>query len=77
MKLQSGEVAVVVRRPTSGIHPLVATVSDRQGKPSPDTRRRDTATPEFGISDPLTVASACLRVLPLRVCGLIAGGPSD
>jgi HD-GYP domain-containing protein (c-di-GMP phosphodiesterase class II) len=71
--LQSGEVAVVIRRAASGTHPLVATLSDRQGRPVADTHRRDTAEAGCAIQGPLTDAKPYARVLPDRVYGWIAG----
>jgi HD-GYP domain-containing protein (c-di-GMP phosphodiesterase class II) len=71
--LQSGEVGVVIRRPVSGTHPTVATLSDKQGRPVADTQRRDTATPGFGIQGPLADAKPFPRVLPDRVYGWIPG----
>ena len=71
--LKSGEVGVAIRRPATGTHPLVATLSDRDGRPSGQTHRRDTAQPEFTIQGPLQDAKAFPRVVPERVYGLIAG----
>ena len=71
--LRSGEVGVAIRRPAAGTHPLVATLSDRQGKPNGQTNRRDTAQAEFGVQGPLQDAKAFPRVLPERVYGWIAG----
>jgi len=72
VQLQSGEIGVVVRRPAAGPHPLVATLSDKKGKPSGETHRRDTAQPEFAVVGPLQDAKAFPRVLPERVYGVIA-----
>jgi HD-GYP domain-containing protein (c-di-GMP phosphodiesterase class II) len=71
--LQSGEVAVVTRRPTSGTNPIVATLSDKQGRPVPNTHRRDTAEAGLGIAGPLADAKPFPRVLPDRVYGWIPG----
>jgi HD-GYP domain-containing protein (c-di-GMP phosphodiesterase class II) len=71
--LQSGEVAVVIRRPASGTHPVVATLSDKQGRPVADTHRRDTAEAGLGIQGPLADAKPFPRVLPDRVYGWIPG----
>ncbi len=73
VSLQSGEVAVVIRRAVSGTHPVVATLSDKQGRPVPDTRRRDSAEAGFGIQGPLADSKAFARVLPDRVYGWIPG----
>jgi HD-GYP domain-containing protein (c-di-GMP phosphodiesterase class II) len=71
--LKSGEAAVVVRRPASGTHPLVATLSERGGKPSLQTNRRNTAEPEFAVQGPLVDNKLFLRVLPERVYGFMTG----
>jgi hypothetical protein len=71
VQLKSGEIGVAIRRPAAGVHPLVATLSDRKGKPSGDTHRRDTAQPEFAVAGPLLDAKAFPRVLPERVYGLM------
>ena len=71
--LKSGEVGIVIRRPATGMHPLVATLSDKNGRPSAQTNRRDTAQPEFAIQGPLQDGTAFPRVVPERVYGLIAG----
>jgi HD-GYP domain-containing protein (c-di-GMP phosphodiesterase class II) len=73
VQLQSGEAAVVIRRPSSGTHPFVATLSDTQGRPVPGTQRRDTAAPGFGIQGPLAETKPFARVLPDRVYGWIPG----
>ena len=73
VQLASGEVAVSVRRPMKGTQPLVATLSDRNGKPIGQTHRRDTAQAEFAVTGPLQDAKAFARVLPERVYGWIAG----
>jgi HD-GYP domain-containing protein (c-di-GMP phosphodiesterase class II) len=71
VQLHSGEVGVVIRRPTSGTHPLVATLSDIRGQPITDTHRRNTAEAGLGIQGPLVDTKAYPRVLPDRVYGWI------
>jgi HD-GYP domain-containing protein (c-di-GMP phosphodiesterase class II) len=71
VQLQSGEIGVSIRRPAAGVHPLVATLSDRKGRPHGDTHRRDTSQPEFTVQAPLPDTPAFARVLPERVYGLI------
>ena len=71
VQLQSGEVAVVTHRPQAGRAAQVATLSNRQGQPSIDTHRRDTAPPEFAIRAAVTDGALFPRVLPERVYGLI------
>jgi HD-GYP domain-containing protein (c-di-GMP phosphodiesterase class II) len=73
VQLQSGEAAIVIRRPTSGTHPLAATLSDVKGQPVIATHRRDTAEAGFGIQGPLADTKPYLRVLPDRVYGWIPG----
>jgi HD-GYP domain-containing protein (c-di-GMP phosphodiesterase class II) len=73
VQLQSGEAAIVIRRPTSGTQPLVATLSDAKGQPMIATHRRNTAEPGFGILGPLADAKPYMRVLPDRVYGWIPG----
>jgi HD-GYP domain-containing protein (c-di-GMP phosphodiesterase class II) len=71
VRLHSGEVGVSIRRPAAGTHPLVATLSDKKGRPSGDTHRRDTSQPEFAVEGPLQDGTSFPRVLPERVYGLI------
>ena len=71
VQLQSGEVAVVSRRGKSGPAPMVATLSNKQGKPAVKTEHRDSAVPEFAISGPLMDARGFSRVLPERVFGMV------
>jgi HD-GYP domain-containing protein (c-di-GMP phosphodiesterase class II) len=71
LKLRSGEVAVAIRRPAAGTHPLVATLSDTSGRPSAQTHRRDSAQPEFHVEGPLVDAPGFARVLPERVYGIV------
>lgn len=73
VRLKSGEIGVSIRRPAAGTHPLVATLSDKNGRPSGETHRRDTAQPEFAVVGPLQDGTAFPRVVPERVYGLIAG----
>jgi HD-GYP domain-containing protein (c-di-GMP phosphodiesterase class II) len=71
VKLLSGEIAVSIRRPPAGTHPLVATLSDRNGRPSGETHRRNTADPEFGVEAPFAGSKEFARVMPERVYGLV------
>jgi HD-GYP domain-containing protein (c-di-GMP phosphodiesterase class II) len=73
VKLRSGEVAVSIRRPPAGTHPLVATLSDKSGRPSGETHRRDTAEPAFGVEAPMVATKDFLRIMPERVYGLVNG----
>jgi hypothetical protein len=73
VKLRSGEIAVAIRRPAAGTHPLVATLSDRNGRPSGETHRRNTAEPEFDVEAPVPGSREFARILPERVYGLVSG----
>jgi len=73
LQLCTGEVCVAIRRPAKGTQPLVATLSDRTGRPIGATHRRDTALPEFAVKGTVQDAKAFPRVLPERVYGWIAG----
>jgi HD-GYP domain-containing protein (c-di-GMP phosphodiesterase class II) len=73
VRLNSGEIGVAIRRPAAGTHPLVATLSDKNGRPIGETHRRDTAQPEFAVEGPPQDVTAFARVLPERVYGIIAG----
>jgi HD-GYP domain-containing protein (c-di-GMP phosphodiesterase class II) len=73
VKLHSGEIAVAIRRPAAGTHPLVATLSDRQGRPTGETHRRNTAEAGFGVETPLAPSKEFARILPERVYGLVGG----
>lgn len=73
VELKSGEIGVSIRRPLTGTQPLIATLSDKNGRPSGETHRRDTALPEFAVQGPPQNAAAFARVVPERVYGLIAG----
>jgi hypothetical protein len=69
--LRSGEIGVVIRRPASGPHPVVATLSDKTGRPSLQTQIRDTSLAEFTVLGPPADAKAFGRVLPDRVYGFV------
>ena len=72
VKLRSGEIAVAIRRPAAGTHPLVATLSDRNGKPCGETHRRNTAEPDYGVEAPLASSKEFARIMPERVYGLVS-----
>jgi len=50
---------------------LVATLSDRHGRPSGETHRRNTAEPDFGIAAALPASKDFARITPERVYGLV------
>ena len=60
VKLASGEVAVAVRRGTSGNTPIVSAVMNRQGDALGSPIRRDTAIPEHAVTG--LVPAQALRV---------------
>jgi hypothetical protein len=72
--LRSGEIGVAIRRPASGTHPVVATLSDKTGRPSLQTQIRDTSMAEFTVLGPPADVKPFGRVLPERVYGFIPGG---
>lgn len=71
VRLHSGEIGVAIRRAAAGPHPLVATLSDKNGKPTGETHRRNSAEAGFAIDGPVDAPNAFARVLPERVYGLI------
>jgi hypothetical protein len=73
VKLRSGEIAVAIRRPAAGTHPLVATLSDRNGRPSGETHRRNTAEPDYDVESPVAGSKEFARILPERVYGMVSG----
>jgi HD-GYP domain-containing protein (c-di-GMP phosphodiesterase class II) len=73
VRLHSGEVGVVIRRASSGPHPIVATLSDKNGKPAGETHRRDSSQTGFAIEGAAENAAAFSRIPPERVYGLMAG----
>ena len=73
VKLRSGEIAVSIRRPATGTHPLVATLSDRKGRPCGETHRRNTVEADFAIEAPVAATKDFARIVPERVYGLVDG----
>jgi hypothetical protein len=71
--LRSGEIGVAIRRPATGTHPVVATLSDKTGRPSLQTQIRDTSLAEFTVIGPPADFKLFGRVLPERVYGFVAG----
>lgn len=71
VQLASGETGVVARRAIAGRPLTVATLSDRKGRPIPETQQRDTSLPEFAVTGPLKDAAGLPRIPPERVYGLI------
>ncbi len=71
VQLKSGEVGVVARRPKTGTHPIVATLSNALGEPSTGSQQRDSADPQFAISSALLNPTRFQRILPERVYGML------
>jgi hypothetical protein len=69
VQLASGELAVVVRRSAGAKTPLVATITDAQGRPVTATHRRDTADNTYAIVGPAKDKSLVARMPPERVYG--------
>jgi HD-GYP domain-containing protein (c-di-GMP phosphodiesterase class II) len=72
VRLQSGELAVVVRRSGNVSTPEVASITDRKGQAVVNTVRRDTSQPEFAIVGAEPDRSLVQRLLPERLYGLAA-----
>lgn len=75
VKLNSGELAVVIKRSDNAKTPMVACITDASGKPIVSTSRRDTSMPEFAITGAVADKSMALRVPPERLYGfsLVSG----
>jgi HD-GYP domain-containing protein (c-di-GMP phosphodiesterase class II) len=71
VQLASGELGLVVRRGASAQAPLVAALTDGQGKPVLSTHLRDTAQPAYAIRRVGVDAKALQRVMPERLYGLV------
>lgn len=69
VQLADGELAIVVRRGTEARTPLVAAVTDTQGRSVTTTVQRDTAQPEFAITGPAADRALLMRVPPERLYG--------
>jgi hypothetical protein len=69
VQLKSGEQGLVMRRGSHANTPLVAVVTDHQGKPMPHTIQRDTALPEFSVTGPAPLNKAVARLPPERIYG--------
>ncbi len=71
VSLKSGEVAVVTRRHPTGPAPQVCTLSDTNGQPSVNSRRVDSADPQYAIVGPCLQVQQYPRVFPERVYGVL------
>lgn len=75
MKLASGELGVVTRRGAEARTPLVAAVTDAQGRSVTTTLHRNTAEPAFAITGTAADDKSPLsRVLPKRLYGYAQAG---
>jgi HD-GYP domain-containing protein (c-di-GMP phosphodiesterase class II) len=69
VQLKSGEMAVVVKRSANAKAPLVATLTDTQGRPIIATHRRDTADPQYAVTGAVVNKALVARLPPERVFG--------
>lgn len=71
VKLQSGELAVVVRRGADANKPLVACITDTLGQPVPSTVQRQTADTGYGIAGAVPDKSMVQKLPPERLYGMV------
>lgn len=71
VKLQSGELAVVVRRGADASKPLVACITDTQGQPVASTVQRQTADAGHGIAGAVPDKSLVQKMPPERLYGMV------
>jgi HD-GYP domain-containing protein (c-di-GMP phosphodiesterase class II) len=69
VKLASGETGVVMRRGSEARTPLVAAVTDAQGKAVTTTLHRDTSLSAYAITGPASDRGLLARVPPERLYG--------
>jgi hypothetical protein len=69
VKLQSGEIAVVMRRTDSVKCPLVASITDDHGRPTVHTVQRDTSQAPYTIVGPVADKALVARMPPERIYG--------
>jgi hypothetical protein len=69
VQLKSGEMAVVVKRSANAKTPVVATLTDTQGRPLIATHRRDTSDPQYAITGAVANKALVARLPPERVFG--------
>lgn len=71
MQLASGELGVVMRRGAEARTPLVAAVSDTQGRNVTHTLQRDTSDPAYAVTGTAAASDRNLltRVPPERLYG--------
>ena len=69
VKLASGEIAVVMRRSASAKCPIVAAITDFNGKPTVKTIQRDTSQAAYAIVGSVVDKSLVARMPPERIYG--------
>ena len=74
VRLKNGELAIVVRRASTGLAVQAVALQDARGKPVPGAPRRDTGQAEFVITAALPPheRGSLQRVLPEQVYGVLA-----
>ncbi len=71
VRLQSGELGVVMRRGPDTSKPLVACLTDAQGQPVPTTVQRQTSDPTFAVTGAVADKSLVLKLPPERLYGMV------
>lgn len=69
VRLASGEQGVVVQRTANAKAPIVAVITDTQGRPIVKTVRRDTGQPEWAIKTTVSDKAMLKRLPPERLFG--------
>jgi HD domain len=64
VRLASGELGIVVRRGSSANAPMVATLTDAQGRALPGPRLRDSAQPAYAVQASVPEPATRLRIAP-------------
>lgn len=72
VKLASGELGLVVQRTANARAPIVASITDTDGRPVARTLRHDTAQPGFAIVGSATDKAMLARLPPERLYGYSA-----
>ncbi|MBU0589873.1 MAG: phosphodiesterase [Gammaproteobacteria bacterium] len=72
VKLNNGETAVVIRRGSKPMEPVVASVLNRNDEPIAEPRARDTAIPTHAIQSVLTATAIKVNLRLEAMCRLIA-----
>lgn len=74
VKLACGEIGVVMRRGASAKCPIVATITDSNGKPTVKTTQRDSSEATFAIVGNIADKSLVARMPPERIFGYANAG---